>query len=177
MTKNRLTARQWRAWDCFLRWCYFVCFATLAMAVIGLAVLAQPLAQYFNDQEALRVYKQAISDLIELRDQQAQLLANCNHPAVIERVAIHHLKYQSAPVARSENLRLTDSWFDLERAVAGVEKTELEADVQLLGCWLIQPLADQPHSQWLLFLLGSALVVISMIFFCTLKSPFSPKIH
>ena len=170
LNKQAGACRQWQAWDCFLRRSYFVCFATIAMATIGLAVLAEPLAQYDNDCQTLRLHEQVVADLLQLQHQQARLLANSDLPAVVERVAIHHLKYQSALVARSESLRLTDSWFGLEKALAGVEKATLETDVPLPGRWLIQTLADQPQSQWLLFLLGSAMVVISMIFFCTPKT-------
>ncbi|MCH7923901.1 MAG: hypothetical protein IIC51_00055, partial [Planctomycetes bacterium] len=57
----------------------------VAMATIGLAALAEPLAQYLSDQELLRQHEQVVADLVELQHQQAQLLANSNHPAVVER--------------------------------------------------------------------------------------------
>ena len=176
MAQSKLTDWQWQAWDYFLRRCYFVGFAVVAMATIGLAVLAEPLAQYISDQDSLRLQEQKVADLVELQRQQGQLLANSNHPAVVERVAIHHLKYQSAQAARSESLSLTGSWQDLDNAVDDmVLVSQDEAKTQIPGQWFILALADQPKSQWLLFALGSTLVVISMIFFCTPKPSFSQK--
>lgn len=167
MTEKRLTTRQWQAWDSLLRWCCFVGFATVGMATIGLAVLAQPLASYFNNQEALRLHEQAIDDLIELRDQQGRLLANSNHPSVVERVAIQHLKYQSAQSARAEKVNLPDSWPDLTRAVEQVKQAGIKEDKNHPGQYLIHVLANRNQSQWMLFVLGSVLVVISLLAFST----------
>ncbi len=154
------------ALDGLLRLISFTCLSLVAMGAIGLSVLADPLTQYFQDQALIQNQKALVADLEDLREQQDRLLANANHPSVIERVAINQLNYQTLDEAGAEQIALADSWPDLQRAIALADnKSTSQATVGYSYLNFIQTLSTQPLSKDLLMLFGSVLVVICLTFF------------
>ena len=143
----------------------FLLMSTVAMGAIGLAVLAEPLAQRFADRQRIEAHRGNIENLTMLKEQQQELLANADHSVIVERAAINHLNYRPAEVGLGDRVELSGSWPGLERALAGVY-SEDEAGVIPAGYqrW-VQSLAEKPAHQDLLLILGCALVVVSLTFF------------
>jgi len=145
--------------------CSFL-FAVIAMTAIALAVLAQPLAQSFQDKKIIQRHEQFVLKLETLKNQQAELLANADNPAVIERAAVSNLNYLPVPALQSPKIKLTRAWPQLEKAIADIQLTDNPpAQTEKPYHAWIQTLADQPHTQNLLLLLGSALALVSLTCF------------
>ena len=144
----------------------FVCFVVLGtagMGTIGLAVLAEPLVVRHRDGELLRILEGQISDLEQLRTQQAELLANSNNPSVLERAAIDKLNYVPSNAPQAAEVVQVD-WPELQAAIEKLDGQDA-ASVEPAGMEFIEKLAESPKTQSTLRVFGSVLVVISMTFF------------
>jgi hypothetical protein len=154
--------------DHFLRMVLFVVMTSIGMAGMGLAFLAQPLSQYMSDRQKRADHEQAIENLEKLVDQQEALLANAESPAVAERIAINHYRYQPIQAALGQTEPLQSAWPELTHAVslAATDTLEIKDRYEPLPFQkFTMTLAAQPKSQNLLALLGAILVLISLTFF------------
>lgn len=142
----------------------FLILATAGMATIALALLAGPLDVYYDDAANLRQARQRIDDLQNLADQRAELLANADNPSVLERAAIGRLNYVPALPHLPTESTPPAPWPRLHAALARLDQPPPQpADSPLEH--LAVNLAADPGPQSMLFLFGSALVVISLTFF------------
>ncbi len=169
MTRREILSDTYDPLDHFLRIVLFAVMASVGMVAMGLAALAQPLAQYLTDRQKLTRHEQALADLEDLYTQQATLLANAESPAVTERVAINHYRYQPLPAALGQTEPLEPTWPELRQAVTLAttgSRPLTERSRPLPFQNFLLALAAKPKSQNLLLLFGAALVWISLAFFC-----------
>ena len=139
----------------------FLLFGTVGMAAIGLAVLSPAVAGYFSDKAVIQASQDRIESLQELQRQQAELLANMDHPAVIERSAISNLHYRSSQEANSELVPLPAVWDELENALERIEKPDGEPEIRYYQR-LAETLCERPPYRIILLIVGSALVIVSL---------------
>ena len=142
----------------------FVILSTVGMAVMGTALLAEPLARYYRDRTLVATQRQRIEQLQELRDQQEQLQANAEKPSVIEQAAINHLNYVPVNSATETKVDLPGEWDQLQQALEAVENSKKPAQSEQLPS-LVSNLAQRPNAQMLLLILGAGLVVVSLTCF------------
>ena len=145
----------------------FVVVATVGMASVGMALLAQPVSQYYADKALV---DQQVRNIEQLRlhvCQQEELLANASNPAVLERFAVANLRYLPAVTARNAIQPLDYSWPELERALIAVER-QPAVDTAFHGIQVRQwadSLTAQPRQQIFLLLAGAALVLVALTCF------------
>lgn len=144
----------------FLRFVSFAVLATAGMAAIGIAVLAQPLADHYTNRAVLRAQRQRIDQLEMIHTQQAELLANAHTPAVIERQAISRLNYAPADSDAQAGIPLPSPWPNLQAALQQIGQSPAAPPVPPHYHLFIR-LADRPTTQLVLLLLGAALVLIA----------------
>lgn len=147
--------------DEFFRMLCFLLFSTAGMAAIALALWADPWAQYCHYQDLIGAQQRRIAKLQQLHDQQAELLANAENPAVVERAAINHLNYVPVSVNPDTAAELPPVWQDLQMALSSLERRSGEFAFRRRQ-QLITDLAEKTTHQNILLILGSALVVLSM---------------
>ena len=168
MTGRKMQNSTYDPLDHFLRMVLFSVMTSIGMAGMGLAFLAQPFSQYMSDRQKLADHEQALDNLEKLYDQQEVLLANAESPAVAERIAINHFRYQPIQAALGQTEPLHSTWPELTHAVslAAIDTLEIKDRHEPLPFQnFITTLAAQPNSQNLLALFGAILVLISLTFF------------
>ena len=142
----------------------FLVMSTVAMGTIGIAVLAQPMAQTISDSQTIKAHESNIEALNALKAQQEELLANADHRVIVERAAINHLNYRPADMSLGDQISLSGSWPGLEAALAGVLAKEPAVVSTGYQRW-VESLAEKPGHQDLLLVLGCVLAVVSLTFF------------
>jgi len=142
----------------------FLCFSTVGMASIGLAILSPPLAEYYADQEIVRNQYRRLEHLHKVHADREELLGHVDHPGVIERAAINHLHYEPIQTAGGEVKPLPQTWPELEEALARIE-SDPELPPKNYFQKTAEALAGKPVSRAVLFALGAALVLLSLTCF------------
>jgi len=150
--------------DEFGRLVLFAVFTTTGMGAIALALLAQPLNDYFRDRDLLAAQRQRIEQLQNLHQQQQQLLANSDNPSVVERAAINNLNYVPTDTPLDERQSLPKPWSDLEKALGSLDKAP---SLPERPPWqqAVETLSQQRDSQNVLLALGAFLIVVSLACF------------
>ena len=139
----------------------FLVFATAGMLAIAVAVLSPAVAGYCSDRAVIQASLLRIESLQELQCQHAELLANTDQPAVIERSAISNLRYQPTEAADSELVPLPAVWDELENALERIEKPPDSTEIRYYQ-QLAENLAERPLSRIMLSAVGSLLVLLSL---------------
>ncbi|MBN1437338.1 MAG: hypothetical protein JW936_09695 [Sedimentisphaerales bacterium] len=164
---NKPTSHGIHLIDALGRFIGFVIVATVGMASVGIALLAQPVSQYYADKALVEQHTQNIEQLRLQVSQQEELLANASNPAVLERCAVANLRYLPAEAASNPMPPLDYDWPELERALSVVQ-TQPVAVAPLhqveIRRWA-DTLAAQPQRQIFLLLAGAALVLVALACF------------
>ncbi len=142
----------------------FVFLSTAGMASISLAILAAPVADYYADQKLMAFQQKRFEKLQKIYNDREELLGNINYPGVIERAAVNQLRYQPIQSAYAEPQPLPKVWPELENALAGIEQTATIQKQPFLQN-TAEALAERPSSRFLLFAIGSGLVLLSLTCF------------
>ena len=142
----------------------FVFFGTAGMASISLAILAAPLSDYYADQKLLEFQQKRFEKLRKTHADREELLGNINYPGVIERAAVNQLHYQPLQAAHTEPQPLPKVWPELEIALTNTYQTATSQKQPLLQS-TAAALAEKPSSRFLLFAIGSGLVLLSLTCF------------
>lgn len=150
--------------DEFGRLVLFAVFTSTGMGSIALALLAEPLHGYFLDRDLLAAQEYRIEQLETLQQQQQQLLANSDNPAIVERAAINNLHYVPMDGPQEARRALPKPWADLENALASLEKGPALPE---RPHWqqAIEQLSREDDSQNVLMALGAFLIVVSLACF------------
>ena len=130
------------------------------MGAIGIAVLAQPLADHHTYRAVLGAQRQRIDQLEMIHAQQAELLANAQTPAVIERQAISRLNYAPPNSEAAASIPLPSPWPDLQAALQRIDRPPAATPAPPHYHLFIR-LADRPTAQLVLLVLGAVLVLIA----------------
>ena len=165
---DRPTSHGIRLIDALGRFIGFAIVATVGMASVGMALLAQPVSQYYADKVLVDQQLRNIEQLRLQVSQQEELLANASNPAVLERFAVANLRYLPAEAARNPIQPREYSWPELERALSAIERQPDVDDTAFHGIEIRQwadSLAAQPRQQIFLLLAGAALVVVALTCF------------
>ena len=144
----------------FLRFVSFAVLATIGMGAIGLGILAQSLADHYNNRAVLGTQRQRIDQLETIYNQQGELLANAQIPSVIERQAINRLNYAPALPETKAGIPLPAPWPDLQTALHRIDQPPATTPTPPHYGLFIR-LADRPTAQYFLLIFGGALVLIA----------------
>jgi len=164
MKKRSRTYRRNRL-DDLVRFICFLVFSTLGMGAIGLALLAEPIKGYIEDQAFVASQQRQIDQLEKLREQQAELLNNMDNPSVVERAAVSNFKYTPVAEIDASSTTLPQVWPDLKEALADIDRIP-PPDPTKPWQNLAANLAGKPKQQIILMGLGAALVLIALTCFC-----------
>jgi hypothetical protein len=145
----------------FFRMLCFLVFSGVGMSAIALSLLAQPWAQYYAHQDLIIAQERRLAELQQLHEQQAELLANAEQPAVVERAAIDHLNYVPAGVRLETTGELPPEWPDLQTALAAIDQPSTKPESDRRQQFIVN-LSEKTSHQIILLLLGSALVILSL---------------
>ena len=142
----------------------FVFLGTAGMASISLTILAAPVADYYADQKRLEFQQKRFEKLQKIYNDREELLGNINYPGVIERAAVNQLRYQPIQAVHTEPQPLPKVWPELKSALAGVDQTATSQKQPFLQS-TAEALAEKSSSRFLLFAIGSGLVLLSLTCF------------
>ena len=175
--------------DRFARFVCFIVFSTAGMGAIGIAMLAEPLANYYSDRDIILSHQQSIENLEKLRDQQAELLKNLDNPSVWQRAAVGNYNLDPAsgepadptdptdptdPIDPTSQAKLTNPPElpiispELQRALDKVSQQPSRTQPSRLKA-ATKILAANTIYQIMLFLSGAALVILSLTCFTRRK--------
>lgn len=147
-----------------LRFACYLLLSTVGVAAVGIALLAQPVSQYYDDQALMQAQHGHISQLKKTLTQQGELLSHIDQPAVLERIAVNNFNYLPAESAAAEPYRLAATWPELESALDYVAPPGPSLAPDLIEN-TAQALAARTHHQIALAALGAALILISLTCF------------
>ena len=147
-----------------LRFTCYILLTTAGVASVAMALLAQPVSQYYADRALIQTQQRRIHQLKKNLTQHDELLNHLHQPAVLERVAVNNLNYVPAEAATKPAYPLTSVWPELENALTWAAPARNALPPNLIQ-HTAETLLAEPRNQIILAALGATLMLLSLACF------------
>lgn len=135
------------------------------MVSIGIAALAPLVFGTCADRDFWLDQQNRIARLEQIRDQQAELLERAEQPGVVEKAAIHHLRYRPSGSPREAIRSVPESWPQLERALEQLDLTGQAPQSSSVMKTYSETLIECPRTRLYLLGMGGILLLVSLTCF------------